>query len=69
MTAGHTPDAGGTFATAVSIGDTQAYGYAVTIGPSASCEQDVVAQLVDLRREAATTRHATGGLPPTTISS
>jgi erythromycin esterase-like protein len=33
--------------------DTQAYGYAATIGLSRSCEDDVVAQLVDLRRRAA----------------
>src|SRR5207245_5118828 len=33
--------------------DSQAYGYAATIGLSRSCEDDVVAQLVDLRRRAA----------------
>jgi erythromycin esterase-like protein len=33
--------------------DTQAYGYAATIGLSSSCEDDVVAQLVELRRRAA----------------
>ncbi len=33
--------------------DTQAYGYAAKIGLSRSCEDDVVAQLVDLRRRAA----------------
>ena len=33
--------------------DTQAYGYAATVGLSKSCEEDVVAQLVDLRRRAA----------------
>jgi erythromycin esterase-like protein len=33
--------------------DSQAYGYAATIGVSRSCENDVVAQLVDLRRRAA----------------
>lgn len=33
--------------------DSQAYGYAATIGLSRSCEDDVVAQLVDLRRQAA----------------
>jgi len=33
--------------------DTQAYGYAATIGLSRSCEDDVVAQLADLRRRAA----------------
>jgi erythromycin esterase-like protein len=33
--------------------DTQAYGYAATVGLSASCEQAVVAELVDLRRRAA----------------
>jgi erythromycin esterase-like protein len=33
--------------------DTQAYGYAATIGVSRSCEDDVVAQLMDLRRRAA----------------
>jgi erythromycin esterase-like protein len=32
--------------------DTQAYGYAATIGLTRSCEDDVVAQLVDLRRRA-----------------
>jgi erythromycin esterase-like protein len=32
--------------------DTQAYGYAATVGLSRSCENDVVAQLVDLRRRA-----------------
>src|SRR3954465_10663364 len=30
--------------------DTQAYAYAATIGASRSCEDDVVAQLIDLRR-------------------
>jgi erythromycin esterase-like protein len=33
--------------------DTQAYGYAATIGVSRSCEDDVVGQLMDLRRRAA----------------
>jgi erythromycin esterase-like protein len=33
--------------------DTQAYGYAATMGLSESCEDDVVAQLVELRRRAA----------------
>jgi erythromycin esterase-like protein len=33
--------------------DSQAYGYEATIGLSRSCEDDVVAQLVDLRRRAA----------------
>jgi erythromycin esterase-like protein len=33
--------------------NTQAYGYAATIGVSRSCEDDVVAQLVELRRRAA----------------
>jgi erythromycin esterase-like protein len=33
--------------------DTQAYGYAATVGLSRSCEDDVVAQLVELRRRAA----------------
>src|SRR5207249_2170022 len=33
--------------------DSQAYGYAATFGLSRSCEDDVVAQLVDLRRRAA----------------
>jgi erythromycin esterase-like protein len=33
--------------------DTQAYGYAATIGLSRSCEDDVVAQLVEMRRRAA----------------
>lgn len=33
--------------------DTQSYGYAATLGLSRSCEDDVVAQLVDLRRRAA----------------
>jgi erythromycin esterase-like protein len=33
--------------------DTQAYGYAATVGLSPSCEQAVVAQLIDLRRRAA----------------
>jgi erythromycin esterase-like protein len=32
--------------------DTQAYGYAATVGLSTSCEDDVIAQLVDLRRRA-----------------
>jgi len=32
--------------------DTQAYGYATTIGLSRSCEDDVVAQLIELRRRA-----------------
>jgi erythromycin esterase-like protein len=34
-------------------GDTQAYGYAASVGLSRSCEDEVVAQLVDLRRRAA----------------
>ena len=33
--------------------DSQSYGYAATVGLSRSCEDDVVAQLVDLRRRAA----------------
>jgi erythromycin esterase-like protein len=33
--------------------DTQAYGYAATLGLSRSCEDDVVAELVELRRRAA----------------
>ena len=33
--------------------DSQAYGYAATVGLSRSCEDDVVAQLVELRRRAA----------------
>src|SRR5712691_397465 len=33
--------------------DTQAYGYAATVGLSRSCEDEVVAQLVDLHRRAA----------------
>ena len=33
--------------------DTHAYGYAATVGMSPSCEDDVVAQLVELRRRAA----------------
>lgn len=33
--------------------DAQGYGYAATLGLSRSCEDDVVAQLVDLRRRAA----------------
>jgi erythromycin esterase-like protein len=33
--------------------DTQAYGYAATTGLSSSCEDEVVAQLVELRRRAA----------------
>jgi erythromycin esterase-like protein len=33
--------------------DTQAYGYAATAGLSASCEDDVIAQLLELRRRAA----------------
>jgi erythromycin esterase-like protein len=33
--------------------DTQAYGYAASAGLSPSCEDDVVAQLVELRRQAA----------------
>jgi erythromycin esterase-like protein len=33
--------------------DSHAYGYAATLGLSRSCEDDVVAQLVDLRRRAA----------------
>jgi len=33
--------------------DTQAYGYATTVGLSASCEQAVIAELIDLRRRAA----------------
>lgn len=34
-------------------GDVQRYGYAASLGLSASCEQEVVAQLVDLRQRAA----------------
>ena len=33
--------------------DSQAYGYAATVGLSRSCEDDVVAQLLDLRKRAA----------------
>jgi erythromycin esterase-like protein len=33
--------------------DTQTYGYATAFGTSESCEQEVIAQLVDLRRRAA----------------
>ena len=33
--------------------DTQAYGYAATVGLSPSCEHQVVTQLIDLRRRAA----------------
>ncbi len=33
--------------------DSQSYGYAATVGISRSCEDDVVAQLVELRRKAA----------------
>ena len=33
--------------------DSQAYGYAATVGVSKSCEDDVVAQLVELRRRSA----------------
>src|SRR5207248_5929561 len=33
--------------------DTQGYGYAASIGVSRSCQDDVVAQLVELRRRAA----------------
>jgi erythromycin esterase-like protein len=33
--------------------DTQAYGYAASAGLSASCEDDVIAQLLELRRRAA----------------
>jgi erythromycin esterase-like protein len=33
--------------------DSQAYGYAATVGLSRSCEDDVIAQLVDLRQRAA----------------
>src|SRR5207249_1851803 len=33
--------------------DTQAYGYAAAIGLSKSCEDDVVTQLIELRRRAA----------------
>lgn len=35
------------------FGDTQAYGYAATLGLTESCEHDVVEQLIDLRRRAA----------------
>jgi erythromycin esterase-like protein len=35
------------------FGDTQAYGYAATLGLTPSCEDDVVEQLVDLRHRAA----------------
>jgi erythromycin esterase-like protein len=48
--------------------DPQAYGYAATIGLSPSCEDDVVAQLLELRGRAAEYRPVTGGWPRTSTS-
>jgi erythromycin esterase-like protein len=42
--------------------DSQAYGYAATVGFSKSCEEDVVAQLVELRRRAGQYANSEGQL-------
>ena len=44
--------------------DTQAYGYATTFGMTQSCEDEVVAQLVDFRRRAAVYAQRDGHIPP-----
>jgi len=44
--------------------DTQAYGYAATFGLTASCEKEVVSQLVDFRRKAAEYASRDGHIPP-----
>ena len=44
--------------------DPQSYGYATTIGLSPSCEAEVVAQLVELRRASADHTHRNGRLAP-----
>jgi erythromycin esterase-like protein len=43
--------------------DTQAYGYAATVGMSASCEREVVQQLVDIQRRAAELSGRGGRIP------
>jgi erythromycin esterase-like protein len=45
-------------------GDSQAYGYATTFGISESCESDVVAQMVELRRKASHYALRDGQIPP-----
>lgn len=44
--------------------NSQQYGYATTLGLSASCESEVVAQLVDFRRKAAEYGQRDGSIPP-----
>jgi erythromycin esterase-like protein len=44
--------------------DSQMYGYATTFGVSKSCEDEVVAQLVELRRKAAEYASRDGHIPP-----
>ena len=43
--------------------DSQAYGYAATIGMSASCEREVLQQLLDLQRRAADLSQRDGRIP------
>lgn len=44
--------------------DTQAYGYAASFGMSPSCEEEVVSQLVEMRRRAADLSHRDGRVEP-----
>ena len=44
--------------------DSQAYGYATSFGASESCENEVLAQLVDFRRKAAEYASRDGHIPP-----
>ncbi|HEY3053193.1 MAG TPA: erythromycin esterase family protein [Thermoanaerobaculia bacterium] len=44
--------------------DSQAYGYAASFGVSESCENEVVAQLVEMRRKAAEHASRDGHIPP-----
>ena len=44
--------------------DSQAYGYATTFGMTEPCENEVVAQLVELRRRAADYARRDGHIPP-----
>jgi len=44
--------------------DSQRYGYATTFGMSQSCEDEVVAQLVDFRKRAAEYAQRNGHIPP-----
>jgi len=49
--------------------DPQAYGYAASYGLAASCENEVIEHLVDLRKSAPSTHIAMAGLRPTTFFS